>query len=261
MRYRKPLLSLVLVALVALLSSWGVTGHRTIGLLAERHLTPQAKAAVKELLADETLAQVSTYADEIRSKEAYRYTAPWHYINLPAGLHKKDFMDSVIHQNRDNIYKALQKCQSDLKDPLKTREEKIFALKFIVHIVGDLHQPMHTGRAEDLGGNRIRITFLNKPGNLHGLWDSRLVEHEGLTYEQLADKIGHTKRRKIRKLQRDDLIKWLHESYQLSERLYDDAAKNANFDEAYYQKQVPVFEDRMERAGIRLAGVLNEIFQ
>jgi hypothetical protein len=242
------------------LVSWGGTGHRTIGKIAEKHLTPQAEAAVRNLLGNESLADVSTYADQVRSQDAYKYTAPWHYINVPTGLSRADFKKEVISQQRDNVYRALLSCKNDLTDTTKTREQKIFALKFIVHLVGDLHQPMHVSRSEDQGGNNIRTTFLGEPGNLHGLWDSRLPEHEGLSYEQLAQKIDQANRRKIQRWQHNDPITWLYESYRISERLYADAAKNPNFDEAYYQAHIPVFEQRMEMAGIRLAGILNAIY-
>lgn len=251
----------VLVGLTLLLASWGVTGHRTIGKIASGHLSAKAQAAVTELLGSESLADVSTYADQIRSLEQYKYTAPWHYINMPSGLSEADFKEAALKQEKDNVYKALQRCKETLSDTSKSKEEKIFALKFIVHMVGDLHQPMHVSRSEDQGGNKIKITFLGKPGNLHGLWDSGLPEHEGLSYEQLAAKIDHATAKQIRNWQKDDELKWLYESYQLSEQLYADAAKSPDFDEAYYQAHIPVFENRMEMAGIRLAGVLNTIFK
>jgi hypothetical protein len=244
-----------------LLVSWGVTGHRTIGKIAEKHLSLEAGAAVRDLLGNESLADVSTYADQVRSQESYKYTAPWHYINMPSGLGQEDFNQEVLSQQKDNVYRALLKCENDLTDTTKSREQKIFALKFIIHLVGDLHQPMHVSRSEDQGGNKIRINFLGKPGNLHGLWDSGLPEHEGLSYEQLADKVDHARRRKIRRWQHDDPLTWLYESYQISEQLYADAAKSPDFDEAYYQAHIPVFEQRMEMAGIRLAGVLNAIYR
>ncbi|HXO77657.1 MAG TPA: S1/P1 nuclease, partial [Puia sp.] len=242
------------------LVSWGGTGHRTIGKIAEKHLNPQAKAAVRDLLGSESLADVSTYADQVRSQDAYKYTAPWHYINMPTGLSRRDFNREVISQQKDNVYCALLSCKNDLTDSTKTREQKIFALKFIVHLVGDLHQPMHVSRSEDQGGNQIMTTFLGKPGNLHGLWDSGLLEHEGLSYEQLAEKVDHASDRQIRRWQHDDPLTWLYESYRISKRLYADAAKKPDFDEAYYQAHIPVFEQRMEMAGIRLAGVLNAIY-
>lgn len=258
---KKFFLPFLAVAGTLLLASWGRTGHYTIGEIAEKHLTTKAATAVKDLLGSDDMAGVSTWADQIRSQDEYKYTAPWHYVNVPSGLSAAVFRDSVMNQQRDNVYKALMKCEADLKDSAKTKEEKLFALKFVVHLVGDLHQPMHTGHSDDSGGNKVMITFLGQPGNLHGLWDSGLLEHEGLTYKQLAAKIDTVSKKQIREWQKDDAITWLYESYQISNQLYADAAKSPDFDEAYYQSQVKVFEDRMECAGIRLAGVLNEIYK
>lgn len=261
MTIKKIYIPALVVLFTLTLISWGVTGHRTIAKIAESHLTPQAQAAVKDLLGSESMADVSTYADRVRSQDEYKYTAPWHYINMRQGLNEHDFRDSVTMQKRDNVYSALNKCKKDLADPAKSRDEKIFALKFIIHMVGDLHQPMHVSRSEDQGGNKISVTFLGNPGNLHGLWDSGLPEHEGLNYEHLATKVDHATPQQIKIWQQDDVIKWLYESYQVSEQLYADAAKSPDFDEAYYKAHIPVFEDRMEKAGIRLAGVLNGIFK
>ena len=243
------------------LISWGVVGHRTIGKIAENHLDDNAKKAVKDLLGDESLAEVSTYADEIRSNPEYKYTAPWHYINLPGGLTFSEFKNRVESIKEDNVYKALLKCEQDIKDPLVSRSQKIFALKFIVHLVGDLHQPMHVSHAEDRGGNSIHVTFGGKEGNLHGLWDTDLLEHEGLGYEEIAIKYEHISKEKIHEWQHDGLIRWLFESYEISGQLYEDARKNPNFEEQYYQGHVKIISLRLQKAGVRLAGLLNNLFE
>src|SRR5438270_9781652 len=184
LRFAIPFMALIAIA-VALIS-WGVLGHRTVGLIAERHLTPKAKAAVQSLLGSETLEQVSTWADEIRSDPAYKNAAPWHYINLPLGLTRQQFDKEVTGMTSPNVYEALLRMEHDLTAPGTSREQKVVALKFIVHFVGDIHQPMHVSRAEDQGGNKIQVNYEGKGTNLHALWDSRLIEHEGLTDIQLA---------------------------------------------------------------------------
>jgi S1/P1 Nuclease len=242
------------------LVSWGVLGHRAIGKIAENHLTTNSKQAIAYYLGNESLADVSNYADEIRSKEEYKYTAPWHYIDLPEGYDYEHFSQAVRNMKDENVYTALLKCENDLRDPSRSRDERSFALKFIVHLVGDVHQPMHVSRAEDKGGNSIKVTFNGQDANLHSLWDSRLIEHQNLSYEQLAAQYDHATAAQIRQWQSDNLMKWLFESYQISSQLYADARNNSNFDEAYYQAHLPVIQQRIEQAGIRLAGVLNGIF-
>ncbi len=257
---KKFLPALLIVFCSLFLLSWGILGHRTGAKIAGIHLTPNARAAVGYYLGDQTMSDVSTYPDEILREERYKYTAPWHYINVTLGYDYTQFSAAVHSLKVDNVYTALQKCENDLRDPSKTKDEKAFALKFVIHLVGDLHQPMHVSRAEDKGGNTIKVTFNGQDANLHSLWDTRLIEHQGLDYEQLASKYDNATPEQIGKWQSDDLMKWLFESYQLSTRIYADASKTTDFDEAYYQAHLPIIQQRIEQAGIRLAGVLNSIF-
>jgi hypothetical protein len=255
--------SLFALVLSAALLSWGVTGHRTIGKIAEGHLTTQAKAAVHELIGDTTLAGISTWADEVRSQPAYRNTGPWHYINLPVGLSFADFEAKVKGMTQENVYSALLQQERILGGTASTRREKIEALKYIVHFVGDLHQPMHVSREEDKGGNTIQLNYDGSGTNLHALWDSKLIDHQGLTYEQMAATYDHATPAQIKQWQSDPLIQWIWESYQASSKLYAeaDAMKSRAIDDRYYQAHIAIVQDRIEKAGIRLAGVLNGVFQ
>jgi hypothetical protein len=257
-----PSLYVLLVVSIALIS-WGVTGHRTIGKIAENHLTPQAKAAIRELLDTETLARASTWPDEVRSQPDYRHTASWHFINLPLGLTYADFQAKVQGMTQENVYSALQKEEQILGSAISSRQEKIEALKYIVHFVGDLHQPMHVSREEDKGGNTIQLNYEGHGTNLHSLWDSKLIEHEGLTYEQMAMKYDQASPAQIKQWQSDPLLQWIWESYQASSQLYAevDAMHDRSIDDSYYQAHIGIVRDRIEKAGIRLAGVLNTIFR
>jgi S1/P1 Nuclease len=254
--------TLVAFVLSVALLSWGVTGHRTIGMIAAGHLSPKAKAAVHELIGDTTLAEISTWADEVRSQPAYRNTAPWHYINLPLGLGFTDFEAKVKGMTQENVYSALRQQERILGSTSSTRAQKVEALKFIVHFVGDLHQPMHVSREEDKGGNTIQLNYDGNGTNLHALWDSKLIDHQGLTYEEMAAKYDHATPAQIKQWQSDPLIQWIWESYQASSKLYEevDSMKSRAIDDGYYQAHIAIVEDRIEKAGIRLAGVLNEIF-
>ena len=260
---RKTLLSLFAFILSVALLSWGVTGHRAIGKIAADHLSAQAKAAVHDLIGDTTLADVSTWPDEVRSQPAYRHTASWHFINLPLGLSRADFDSKVKGMTVDNVYSALQQQEQILGANTSTREEKAEALKYIVHFVGDLHQPMHVSREEDKGGNTIQLNYDGMGTNLHALWDSKLIDHQGLTYEQMASAYDHPTPEQVRQWQSDPLLQWVWESYQASSSLYAevDAMKSRAIDDQYYQQHIGIIQDRIEKAGIRLAGVLNTIFK
>lgn len=258
---KKILLPSLFIATALFLISWGVVGHRAIGQIAENHLSKKAKKAVKEILGSESLAMVSTYPDEIRPYPAFSYTAPWHYVNLPEGLSYEEFSTQLKSMDKPNVYKAMLNCIADLKDANKSKAEKVFALKFLVHLVGDLHQPMHTGHAEDSGGNGIKIKLMRRESNLHGLWDSGLIDYAGLTYKELAKECDQIEKSESKIWQKDDMTLWVFESYEISKQLYAEAAKNPDFDYDYYPKHADIVKKRLAQAGIRLAAILNEIYK
>jgi len=256
----KKIIGFVVIAVFFV--SWGVTGHRTVGKIAEKHLTPAARAAVQQLLGTETLADVSTWADEVRGTPEYQQTGTWHYVNLPMGLSYDEFQKSVEGMSGDNIYSALEKLEKEVADPAAPREKKAEALKFIVHFIGDLHQPMHVSKAEDKGGNTIQMNFNGDGTNLHAVWDSKLIDRLGLGYEQLAAKVDHATPAQVSQWQRDPMIRWMWESYEVTEKLYVevDAMRSRAIDDKYYEEHIGTVERRLEQAGIRLAGVLNRLF-
>lgn len=257
----KRIFPFLLVAIACSLISWGVVAHRSIAKIAQNHLSPKAKAAVTALLGTEDMPIVSTYADEIRYSSGYKYTGSWHYLNVKEGLTFDEFKKTVLSDTSANVYNALLKMKAQLKDPKSTRAEKIFALKMIIHFVGDLHQPMHVSRAEDKGGNDIKLKFQGKDSNLHSLWDSGLVEYNGFTFTEMATALDHISDPKIKKWQSDSMIKWLYESYQISDTLYKEIEENSNLDYTYYPKHSELYKMRIQQAGIRLAGLLNEIYK
>lgn len=260
--FKKYFTLLFLFVLPFGLRAWGVVGHRAIGSIAERHLSAKARREVAQLLGTETLALVSTYPDEIRSSPPFRYTSPWHYTEFEhlVGLGFEQYSKAVVGMTEPNAYSALQQMMQQVKDPAKSKEDRAFALKFIVHLVGDIHQPMHASHAEDKGGNDIKVKFQGRDTNLHGLWDSGLVEYQGLTYLELAHAYDHASKKQIRQWQQATPVTWLFESYQLSEPLYQEAAAQSNtFDYHYYPAHATIVQQRVLQAGIRLAGVLNDL--
>jgi len=260
---KRQILSLCTLFVTAVvLISWGVTGHRTIGRIAANHLSPEASAAVRELLGNETLAEASTWADEVRNQPDYKHTGPWHYINLPLGLTEPAFEKAVKGMAQENVYSALLQQEQVLGSTASSRQQKIEALKFIIHFIGDLHQPMHVSREEDKGGNTIQVNYAGVGTNLHALWDSKLLDHLGLDDQQLAQKVDQVSAAQVTAWQSDPLIKWIWESYEISSKLYAeiDAMNGRSIDDSYYQAHIQIVQQRIEMAGVRLAGVLNRIF-
>jgi len=259
---KRTLINTVVVSLTILLVSWGYKGHRVTALIAEDYLTPQAKQAVKAILGSETLADVSTWADDVKKDPQYGQTASWHYLNLPLGLSYQDFVEVVGSQSNENISSAIQRAENTLSRTEASTSDKGEALKFLVHFIGDAHQPMHVSRAEDKGGNTIQVRFDGIGTNLHALWDSKLIDHEGLSETELKQKIeSDIKPGDIKSYQASRPTKWLYESYTTATMLYQDIAKDNKVTEAQYRQYIQLVHERLAAGGLRLAGVLNDIFK
>jgi len=263
MRLPKLLLPLLFTAILPLAArAWGVDGHRAIGLIAAQRLSPKARQAVAALLSTQTLALVSTQPDEMRYLPEFKETAPWHYVNSPAGLAHDAYVTALKAQPEVNAYNILLVKIKELRDPALSREQRARALIFVVHIVGDVHQPLHAGHAEDKGGNDVKLTYRGKETNLHSLWDSGLIEYLGLTYTELGQQLNSTIPAPLAKTwQSADPTEWLYESYAAADKLYVEAAQNPAPDYRYFPAQADLLKLRLQQAGVRLAAVLNEAFK
>jgi len=258
---RKYCLIFLSFALIVILASWGAKGHRAIATIAEKHLLANTKAIVLSYLNGDSITDAATWADEIRDDQQYKNTGSWHFLNLPLGLNKDQFTDFVIKQDKDNIYTAILKAEANLRNPSLNAAQKSEALKFLIHFVGDAHQPMHVSREEDKGGNTIQVRFDGKGTNMHSLWDSKLIDHEGLNNADMAKKYDVATVAEIKQWQSDSPMQWLWESYQISSSLYKDIKPGQTIDDVYYKKSIVVVRRRVLQAGIRLAGELNRLLK
>ncbi len=161
---------------------WGKTGHRATSEIAENYLSRKAKKEINKLLDGHSIAFVSNYGDEIKSDNKYRKYGPWHYVNFP--------FDSTYEahpkSDKGDLIAGINNCIEVLKNSVSSREDKIFHLKMLIHFIGDLHQPMHIGLADDKGGNDFQVRWFNGGTNLHAVWDSKMIESYGMSYSELA---------------------------------------------------------------------------
>lgn len=240
--------------------AWGVLGHRVIGGIAETYLTAKTKAAIKKILGTESLAMATNWADFIKSDRSYDYLAPWHYINLPQGLNAAGFYDRLKKDTTANLYTKLGFVAGELKKKSLSQEKKLFYLKLLIHFVGDAHQPMHTARPQDRGGNDIKLYWFNTPTNLHRVWDEQLVEFQQLSYTEHVSAINHTTIAERQKWQQQPITAWLFESYQIAEKLYAGVKGDDRLSYNYNYLHVNTMNQQLLKGGVRLAGLLNEIF-
>lgn len=260
---------LSVIALVGALSSsfnavaWGQNGHRIIGKVAEEHLTTATVQALTPLLEESSLAQVSTWADEMRSNDSEfwrKKSTKWHYINVKDATKMHSHIDHSINSKEqvknilDGIYYGINTLQSDAT----SIDEKRFALRFLVHLVGDSHQPFHAGRGEDHGGNLIKVTFFGDKTNLHSTWDTRLIENERLSYSEFAEFIKTSNKTIISDYLNSEPADWLLESHHISDKIYN--LNETEISYGYIYKYMPTVRIRLQQGGIRLAGLLNQIF-
>jgi len=231
---------------------WGEIGHKVVGEIAERKLNPKVKLIINELLDGESMANASTWADEIKSDPLYKQYSPWHYVNMPLD---KEYSD-IKKNEKGDIVSTLKKSIKVLKNPESTKELKSFYLKFLIHLVGDIHQPLHTGRFEDRGGNDIKLSFLGKSTNLHIVWDVHIIEHLKKDYIELSNELMSMNEVDF-SLNPDD---WVYETHQDVKILYAEIEKSNVIDNKYINNKIPFIKHKLFKAGSTLAGVLNDIF-
>ena len=277
------------------LHAWGGQGHRIVGLIAANHLTPVARQNVAWLLEKKTLADVSSWADSIVTDQ--QQSGFWHYLNIPPNATGYDrdrdcprqpgvASGSRADRWRDCAVDRIPYWQERMADAKLDRADRATALKFVVHFIGDLHQPFHAlgvGR----GGNDVLVRFFGSPDcgpstpigaaalsrpkggsdptrptrcNMHGVWDSRLIAHRDLgdaPYASALEKLI------IRKQMLSKPVglpaDWAVESWSLAKAAL--VAPESNIDEAYYRSQIGVIDERLALAGVRLAAVLNRAFK
>lgn len=241
--------------------AWGPQGHRLVGQLAEAELTPAARAQATRLLAGEpvpTLAGVANWADKLRDKDPalFKRTARWHFVNI--GEQGCRYRAALNCPNGDCVVEAINRQAAILADRRQTVAARRDALKFVVHFIGDIHQPLHAGNAHDRGGNDTQVNDAGFGTNLHALWDSRLLYRQRLSDDAYAARLQSLPL--VVELQRQPLppaaTQWAEEScaYVLQPDFYP--LKPA-LDEAYFPRWTPTAEAQLRRAGTRLAQVLN----
>jgi hypothetical protein len=239
--------------------AWGPIGHRVVGQVAEYHLTPKAKLEVKKILSVESLAQVSTWADYIKSDRKWRKASPWHYVSIDDG---KTYESSTKNPKGD-IVEAIARYTKILKDKKVKLKDRAIALKFLVHFYGDIHQPLHVGHKHDRGGNSVKLKWFGKSTNLHSIWDVDLIEMQKLSYIEYTDFINHASKKEIEKWQSDDIKIWIKESMALRPQVYDIVKNSKDYGKygeyKYNYKNIKTLNQRMLQAGVRLAGLLNNI--
>ncbi|HMC32533.1 MAG TPA: S1/P1 nuclease [Candidatus Angelobacter sp.] len=252
------------------LGAWGPKGHAIIGDLAASHLTPVTKANIQLLLGNDSLASVASWADQVRKDRDESYN--WHFVDIPKDapgfseerdcFRPQDKHKDAQTDHHNCVVDRIEMFQKTLADENTSRTERVEALKWIVHFVGDMHQPLHAIE-EARGGNDIKLPVFGsaKCGdydcNLHWTWDTLLLEHTGYSEEEYVQR--------LQKLIEQDRLaqqaqgapeEWANESHVQARQIMEQ--KPAAIDEPYYQAHIELVNKKLALAGLRLAALLND---
>tara|TARA_R110002073_G_scaffold15953_2_gene62091 strand:- start:24038 stop:24820 length:783 start_codon:yes stop_codon:yes gene_type:complete len=235
---------------------WGQTGHRVVGEIAHKNLTKKAKRNLIKLLGKEGLALISTYADEIRSDRKYNGFSTWHYVNFKDG----ETYEASTKNPKGDLIKGIKKCQEIISDANSSKEDKIFYLKMLVHLVGDLHQPLHVGRGEDRGGNSIKVKWFRGNTNLHSVWDTKMIESFNMTYSELTSNLNKFSKNQKKAIQEGSVLDWVNETRITTMKVYNSAKVDENLSYRYMYDHFTTVKIQLQKGGLRLAKVLNDLF-
>lgn len=249
---------LVISCALSLLSvcgfAWGAKGHKIVAeyaklaLSADQHIVD----SVQYFLGNMTFQEASVWMDEVRSDKTYDYLKPRHYVNVER--------DATFVKTKDeNVVTELEMVISILTAKGPRDKDKIaMALRELFHLVGDIHQPLHCGYAEDKGGNTINVGYGDSE-NLHSAWDSGLIKEENIGLNdclKLSNTISAAEQKDIQKI---DVLKWMNESREHLPFVY--SYEKGKITTTYADKAKPIIEKQLVKAGIRLAAVLFRTFK
>lgn len=234
---------------------WGKNGHRIVGDIAADYLDADTQKAVDRVLGPTSMAIASTWMDKIKSDPAYDHTHDWHWVTIPNGMTYEE-----TEKNPDgDLINTLRTLINELKSENLTATEEEEKLKMLLHLVGDIHQPMHVGTGEDRGGNATEVEWFYEESNLHRVWDSEMIDDTQLSYTEFSKAINHPTKKQISQWQDSGVLDWAQEAMELRDQVYDLPADHQLSYEYQYENR-DLLDRQLLKGGIRLAGILNEIY-
>lgn len=250
---------LTLAALTVALTgwAWGQKGHDITAYIAETHLTPTTKAAVLEVLDGKSPVYWANWLDNASHTAEYAYSKTWHYKNVDAD---KTY-DTMPKAAKGDVVTAIRHNIGVLTDKDALPQDRAVAMRMLVHLVGDMHQPMHMGHLSDLGGNQWPVVYFGRPNKLHTIWDSNLLESaHKWSYTEWADQLDRVSDTDRALLQSGNIDDWARRTVDIATQIYNETPQNSELSYNEVARWAPVIEDQLLAAGYRLAHILNSIY-
>jgi len=253
----KKIISLILIVplFVSQAMAWGQTGHRVVGLVAQEHLNKKAQKKVMQVLQNNSLAEVANWMDDIKSDAAYNHTHDWHWVTIPDGIK----YEQTEKNPKGDLLMKIEEIVAALKAHNLSPEKEQENLKYLAHLVGDLHQPLHVGGKDDTGGNAVKLQWFGQPSNLHRVWDSDMIEGKDLSYTELANFLGEPTKAQVKEWQAKTVRDWAYGMMVYRPQVYNLPADN-KLSYRYSYDNFNTVQQLLLQGGVRLAGLLNEIY-
>ncbi len=232
---------------------WGQNGHRVVGQIAQNHLSKKVLKQINTILNGQSIAMVGNFMDEIKSVPKYDALGPWHYCTIPDG---ESYSGAPA---KGDVIEAINKYIQILKGQNLSKEDEAFTLKCLIHLIGDIHQPLHVGNGTDKGGNDVRVTYFWKSSNLHRVWDSGIIQGQNLSYTEYVEWIDRATKSNVEQWQKDGIMVWVKESISYRSQVYN-LPENKKINYRYNYDNISTVNKRLLQAGIRLAGILEDIY-
>lgn len=254
----KRFITLSLLCISITLSAYDAVGHRIVADIAYHNLTTKARKQLDKILGKQGIIYASTWADEVRSDKKYAYSYQWHYQNLSDKMNVNDMKMLLVNSKLEgeHLFFAID----TLSQRLNKDRNDVEALKFLVHFVADLHQPMHLGRKEDLGGNKVETKWFGKTINLHSLWDSYMLDNKQMSYSEYSIYLQDKFEPQNTDFKRYTMLQSVEASYAVRNLIYNyDTADTNNYHYVYFFSGK--LDELLYRGGMQLANVLNAIYK
>ena len=232
--------------------AWGKTGHNLVAEIAFQLLDEPTKKIVQEYLGKMSIEEASTWMDESKGNSYYNYMRSWHYLDIDKGL-------NYTPSSERNILTVLHSAILDLRkyQTLDKKEVKRDLL-LIFHLIGDLHQPLHTGYSIDKGGNTIEISSPVLSGNLHSVWDTQILEYKNVQLDTCMNLYKTMEASAVADFRKINELKWMYQSRSYLDKVY--GFENNFLDKNYIDNNITIIKKQLVVAGIRLAAILDESF-
>ena len=247
-------LTIIFLLIGVSVMAWGPTGHRVTGWVAEKYVNKKAKKHLTRILGQESLAMATTWMDEIRSDSKYDFAEDWHWVTIPDG----QAYQQTKKNPKGDIVESIDRMISALKSGKLSLQQEREHLKMLVHLIGDIHQPLHVGHGHDRGGNDMKVSWFGSASNLHRVWDSQMIDDTRLSFTELAASLEVPNEKTLLEWQKSTVYDWATESMGYRDQVYQTG--NGKLGYRYAYENFHIVRHRLLQAGIRIASVLNDIY-